>query len=347
MKKVLAIVLCLAMVLATAGCGGSSTTSTASGGDSDSKVYKITYAGTVADTTSMMIRMNEAAEKMNELSGGRLVMTVYPNNQLGDSVSNFQQMQENGSVQMGEMSTAALASFTDLYTPYALPFLFSSKDQAFEYFDNSETAKATAEQFCNDTGVRILGFYDNGARAITNSKHTIKTPADMVGLKIRAMQSDVYIKTFEALGASPIAMSFAEVFTGLQQKNIDGQDVGTALIVSQKFHEVQSYYTDLAHVYDMAPVLVSEQFYQSLPDDLKTILSDCIAEAVANERADYVVNGEAEEAEIAKYCEITHLTDDERAAFKDACSSVYDWYRTAYTDIDLDAIMADIAAIDK
>ena len=342
MKKVLAVLLCLVMVFAMTACGGDS-----NDGGADGEVYKISYAGTVADTTSMMIRMNEAAEKMNELSGGRLVMTVYPNNQLGDSVSNFQQMQENGSVQMGELSAAALSSFTNLYTPYSLPFLFSSKEQAFEYFDNSEQAQAVADQFCQDTGVRIIGWYYNDARTITNSKHAIKTPADMKGLKIRAMQSDVYIKTFEALGSSPISMSFAEVFTGLQQGNIDGQDNGTALTVSQKFHEVQKYYTDLHHVIDMAPILVSEQFYQSLPDDLKTILNDCIAEAVAAERADYDVNGAAEEEEIAKYCEITHLTDDERAAFKDACASVYDWYKTAYTDIDLDAIMAEIEKIDK
>lgn len=340
MKKALAVLLSLVMVFAMTACGGS-------GSDAEGEVYKISYAGTVADTTSMMIRMNEAAEKMNELSGGRLVMTVYPNNQLGDSVSNFQQMQENGSVQMGELSAAALASFTNLFTPYSLPFLFESQEQAFEYFDNSELAKQVEEQFLEDTGVRILGYYDNDERALTNSKHAITKPSDMKGLKIRAMQSDVYIKTFEALGASPISMSFAEVFTGLQQKNIDGQDNGTALTVSQKFHEVQSYYTDLHHVYDIAPILVSEEFYQSLPDDLKTILTDCIAEAVADERADYVVNGKTEEEEIGKYCEITHLTDEQRAAFKEACQPVYDWYRTAYTDIDLDAIQAEIATIEK
>ena len=94
MKKVLAVLLCLVMVFAMTACGDDD------GGSADGEVYKISYAGTVADTTSMMIRMNEAATKMNELSGGRLQMTVYPNNQLGDSVSNFQQMQENGSVQM-------------------------------------------------------------------------------------------------------------------------------------------------------------------------------------------------------------------------------------------------------
>ena len=336
MKKVLAVLLCFIMVLAMTSCGNEN------GKDG---IYKITYAGTVSDTTSMMIRMNEAAEKMEELSGGRLIMTIYPNNQLGDSVSNFQQMQENGCIHMGELSAAALTTFTELYTPYSLPFLFESQEQAFEYFDNSEQAKEVAEKFCEETDVRILGWYDNDERALTNSKHAITKPSDMKGLKIRAMESDIYIKTFEALGASPIAMSFAEVFTGLQQKNIDGQDNGTALTVTSKFHEVQSYYTDLHHVYDVAPILISEGFYQSLPDDLRTILVDCINEAIANERADYVVNGEKEEEEIGKYCEITHLTTEERAAFKEACQPVYDWYKTAYPDIDLDAIQAEIATI--
>lgn len=334
MKKVLALVLCLAMIFTLVACGGSD-----NGGSTEGEVYEITYAGTVADTTAMMICMNEAADQMKEMSDGRLVMTVYPNNQLGDSVANFQQMQENGSVQMGELSSAALASFTDLYTPYSLPFLFKSKEQAFNYFDNSEQAKAVAEKLCSDTGVRILGWYYNDARTLTNSKRAIKTPADMKGLKIRAMQSDVYIKTFEALGASPISMSFAEVFTGLQQGAIDGQDNGIVLTTSQKFHEVQKYYTDLHHVIDMAPILVSEKFYQSLPDDLKEILNTCIAEAVKKERDAY--QGQEIE-EIKKFCEVTNLTDEERAAFREACASVYDWYAGTYKDIDLDAILSEV-----
>lgn len=338
MKKVFAVLLSAVMVFVMTSCGYS---------EGDDGVYKINYAGTVSDTTSMMIRMNEAADKMEELSGGRLQMTVYPNNQLGDSVSNFQQMQVGGCIHMGELSAAALTTFSDLYTPYSLPFLFSSQEQAFEYFDNSEQAAEVAEKFCEETDVRILGWFDNDERALTNSKHAVTKPSDMKGLKIRAMESDIYIKTFESLGASPIAMSFAEVFTGLQQKNIDGQDNGTALTVTSKFHEVQSYYTDLHHVYDVAPILISNDFYESLPEDLQEILVQCINEAVANERADYVVNGEKEEEEIAKYCEVTHLTDEERAAFKEACQPVYDWYKTAYPDIDLDAIQAEIATIDK
>ena len=333
MKKLLAVLLCMVMVFSMAACGG--------GGEEggDAQTFEITYAGTVADTTAMMIYMNEAADKMAELSEGRLTMTVYPNNQLGDSVANFQQMQENGSVQMGELSTAALASFTDLYTPYSLPFLFTDKEQAFNYFDNSEQAQAVAEQFCEDTGVRILGWYYNDARTLTNSKKAIRSPEDMKGLKIRAMQSDVYIKTFEALGASPIAMSFAEVFTGLQQGAIDGQDNGIVLTVSQKFHEVQKYYTDLHHVIDMAPILICEEYYQSMPDDLKQILNDCIAEAVEKERAAYTG---AEIEDVAQYCEVVELTDAERQVFRDACASVYDWYAEAYAHIDLDAIVAEI-----
>ena len=114
------------------------------------------------------------------------------------------------------------------------------------------------------------------------------------------------------------------------------------LTVSQKFHEVQKYFSDLNHVIDMAPILISEEYYQSLPDDLKKILTDCIAEAVEKERAAY--QG-AELEEIKQYCEITNLTDQEREAFKEACASVYDWYAGAYSDIDFDAIQKEIATL--
>lgn len=341
-KKLISALLVAVMTLTMAATTGCSSKSSASGKDG---VYTFVYAGTVADSHPMAIAMKEAAEAMEAASDGRLIMKVYTNNTLGDSRSNIEQMQVNGTIKMGEVGSAALSSFTDIFKPLQLPFLFTSKEQAFEFFDSKE-GKKLDDQSAEEVGVRPLAWFYNDSRTLTNSKHPIETPDDMKGLKIRVQESDLYLKTFTTLGSSPIAMSFAEVFTGLQQGTIDGQDNGVALTVSQKFNEVQSYYTDLHHVIDMAPILVSEEWYQSLPEDLQKILKEEMEQAATRERQLMDEYYEDYMAEIEKTSEITYLTDDQRLAFRDACSSVYDWFYNKYPELNAEELVDYVTNMD-
>ena len=136
MKRIIALALSLVTVMSLAACGGktsgSDNSAAASGGSGDGKVYKITYANTVADSNPQAINAKYMADRMKELSNGRIEMTVFNNNKLGAFSDCFQQMQQpNGTVQMGDVSSASVTQFSDLYTPFALPFLFSSKEQSF------------------------------------------------------------------------------------------------------------------------------------------------------------------------------------------------------------------------
>lgn len=351
LKKLVAFSLCLAMALTMAACGSKSnapassspaSSNAASGGDQT--VYKITYANTVADSNPQAIYAKYMAERMKELSNGRLEMTVFNNNKLGAFSDCFQQMQQpNGTVQMGDVSSASITQFSELYTPFALPFLFANAQQSFNYFDNSETIDAIEEKFLEETNVRVLGYFYNDARALTNSKRAVSTPADCAGLKLRVMTSDVYIKTFEALNAAPVGMQFSELFSALQQGAVDGQDNGLLLSMDSKFNEVQGYYTDLGHVQDTSVIFVSEAFYQSLPADLQEIMVQAAQEAVEAQRQECLDKLDSYLQEMKKTMEVTILTDEQRAEFKAACASVYDWYKSAYPQYDLDAIMDDIA----
>ena len=367
MKKLVAITMCAAMLASLAACSGQSTATTAApattaaaaaettaaaapaettaaAAPADNKVYKITYANTVADANPQAISAKWMADRMKELSGGRIEMTVFNNNKLGAFPDCFAQMQQpNGTVQMGDVSSASVTQFSDVFTPFALPFLFSSKEQSFNYFDNGETIKEVEQKFLDQTNVRVLGYFYNDARALTNSKRAVSSPDDMKGLKLRVMTSDVYIKTFESLGAAPVGMQFSELFSALQQGAVDGQDNGLLLTLDSKFNEVQGYFTDLGHVQDTSVIFISEPFYQSLPEDLQKIVVQAAHEAVehnrnlCNERLDSYLD------ELKKTVDVTILTDEQRAVFKETCQPVYDWYRSEYPDYDLDAIMADIA----
>ncbi|MBQ4426062.1 MAG: TRAP transporter substrate-binding protein [Lachnospiraceae bacterium] len=339
MKKFAAIVLSLLMVLTLVACGGSNTTTEAA-----KTVYKITYANTTADANPQAINAKWLAERAKELSNGQLEITVFNNNKLGAFSDCFAQMQlPTGTVQMGDVSPASVTQFSTAFTPYSLPFLFKNAQQSFDFFDKSDSVKKSEEEFLKETNVRVLGYFYNDARALTNGKKAVATPDDMKGLKLRVMTSDVYIKTFESLGAAPVGMQFSELFSALQTGTVDGQDNGLILSMDSKFNEVQKYYTDLGHVQDTSVIFISEEFWKTLPEDLQKALQQAVDEAVAKERQEYLNKLDSYLTEMKKTMEVTILTDAQRQAFKDACQPVYDWYRGEFSQYDIDAIMADIA----
>ncbi len=332
MKKCLAIILCLVMIFTFAACGNSD-------GDAGQEVFEITWAGTLPDEHPFNQAIYDHIEELEEATDGRVTVKLFPNNQLGDSRSNLEQMQQNGSVQMGEMSGAVLAGFTDMYSALSLPFLFDDLDQALAFMQ-SDYAVSLEDRLAEEVGVRPLYWVYNDSRTLTNSVRPVDSPDDMNGLKIRVMESDVYLETFEALGASPITMSFAEVFSGLQQGTIDGQDNGAAITVSNRFYEVQDYFTDLNHVIDMAPVLISEDYWQSMPEDCQQALREFVKNVCDENTQTVYAQNEEYIDEISQYCEVTRLTDEQRAAFRDACQGVYDWFAATYPNGGLDEILA-------
>ena len=99
-------------------------------------------------------------------------------------------------------------------------------------------------------GITYLGSFHNGFRQLTNSKHAVTTPEDLKGLKIRVPGSAVYMGVFKALGASPTAMSWSEVFTAIQQGTIDGQENGCSVTKSAKMDEIQDYMTIWNYSYE-------------------------------------------------------------------------------------------------
>ena len=347
-NRFLSLALAGALALSLTACGGGNDDPSgggndpAGGGGDEQEVYEIIYAGTVTDTNPITIAFNQMAEQLEERSGGRLKMTLYPNNTLGDTRANIESMQ-NGTVQIGEGSIAPLAMFTDLYMPMSLPFLFSDWDEVWA-FTESEFMQDINDQVAEELGVRVIGWMSNGARCLSNNVRAVSTPADMAGLKIRVMENDIYQETFKALGANPITMSFAELFTGLQQGTVNGQDNATTITNANRFYEVQSYFTDLHHVLDVAPIMVDDAWYQSLPDDLRQIFDETLAENIEYERQLTDEGVEADMEAIATTCEITLLTDEQREAFREACAPVYDWFETQYPDLDLQVYLDAIEA---
>ena len=330
-KRFLALSLALAMCLAMlTGCGGGNDAATDDVGSTDDAAPgtpEVTWVASCAnaDDHPAVQGVHKFAELVEEKSGGRMHIDVFANAQLASDRDCIEGMQMN-TIQSGIMVSSALAGFTDELLVFDLPFLFenSAQGQAVCDSDVGQQILGTLE----DIGIKGLGWMEYGMRNITNSVRPISTPADLAGLKIRVMSSPVFIRMYEVLGANPTPMSFSEVFTGLQQNVINGQENPPTLIYASGFQEVQKYLTLDNHVHNFLAVLTNENWLNSLSADDQQLVKDCVAEMVTTQRSMELEDNDAVVAKLQDAgMEVNELTDEQYQAFVDAVQPMYDEYK--------------------
>lgn len=238
--------------------------------------YVIKIANVTAPEHPLHVGFEKMATIMNEKSGGRIQATAYPSGQLGNlrAISEGLQL---GTIEMGTQSPGGLASFMPLMGVLELPYLYRDNQHVYNVVDG-EIGQELNEKLRATTGIRILGYWMNLYRNTTNSKRPIADPEDFKGLKIRVPETKTVMDTIAALGASPVPMTFGEVYTSLQQGVIDGQENPLSIIWASKLYEVQKYLSLTGHVYSPVVVMISDQFYNSLPEDLQKIVVEAFEE---------------------------------------------------------------------
>jgi len=219
-------------------------------------------------------------DTLERLSGGRVKVDLFPNGQLGDAKSMAQQIRR-GTIGVGSFSSGVFAS---LYYPKLgiidLPFLYSTRAQMVDALStDSKYMSELVNEIATETGVRILGFEPYGFRNFTTKGTQIKSPKDMVGLKMRTQEIVPHQKMMESLGASPTPIPFMELYSALQTGVVDGEENPLATILQQKFYQVQDNLTLSGHLMTIAGIFVNEKWYQSLPEDLRAAVNEAHAEA--------------------------------------------------------------------
>ena len=178
------------------------------------------------------------------------------------------------------------------------------------------------EIIASDGQIRNLGFMELGYRHMTNNVRPINTPDDMKGIKFRTTTSDLRLAVFEALGAQPVSMSFSEVFTGLQQNVIDGQESPLSTIDSSSFAEVQKYLSLTGHFWTNECLLINEKLWDSLPEEWQTILQE---EVDACETRIREKNIQSDEDLVAKLeSEGMEVNEVDKSAFAEKLQPLYD-----------------------
>jgi len=259
--------------------GGSDKGSASKGPEQKPYVMKLAHGVATSDP------LHQTAEKFKELaekySNGRIKIELYPQAQLGDEQALVQSLR-SASIQLSIIYSGNAQASTPSIGAVMLPYLYTTSEEAWKGLD--AVSGELSNRMIKESGARILGFYEKGFRVLTNSKKPIKRIEDMQGLKIRVTPSDIPLQTFKAWGIDPIPMAWAEVFTALQQKVIDGQENPYTTIPSMKFEEVQKYVTEIHYMLWTGPLLVSEKYYQTLPEDIKQVLQKAGKESAEWER---------------------------------------------------------------
>jgi len=256
----------------------------------------------------------EVFKKMvEEKSKGEIVVQLYPAAQLGDARTIVEGVQM-GTIEVGDVENGPMGRFVPEAMLWDLPYIFRDISHVHAVLDGP-IGKEVQEKFLK-IGIRHLGYNDGGFRSFTNSTRPIKSVADLTGLKIRVMESEVMISTINAFGASAIPMAFGELYSALQQGVVDGQENPMNLIESQRFYEVQKYLSQTEHFYYPRQYIVSEKFWQKLSPEHQKIVAEAALAGCATQRERIVVQEiEMLEALIKLGMEATLVKDIDKESF--------------------------------
>lgn len=332
MKKLLGLAVLVLMMVLVSACGSDDDTSADASSDAGTggEEYNLQMSVTVNDSSTWYQAAEKLAEDVSAETDGRIAIEVFPNEQLsgGDSGQTVE-MLSSGAIDLTFNSTIIYSVLDERLGVASAPFLFRDHDEVDQVF-NGAGGEALVE-ILREIGVEPLGYGENGFRQITNSIHEIKSPDDLDDLKLRIPGMTMYIDLFKELGADPSTMTFAEVFTALQQNTIDGQENPIDVIHSSRLDEVQDYMTMWNYSYDPLVLGINKDLFESMSDEDQEIFARLGAEA-AEYQVELARELEAEQiAELEdKGMQLYYPTDAELDAFTDAVQPIYDQYEEVW-----------------
>ena len=243
LKRIVAVVLSVSMLIGCVGCGASSNTESKQEGTS-SKKRIIRIAHSQAETHPEHIGLLKFKEYVEEELGDKYEVQIFPNELLGSQTKAIE-LTQTGAIDFVLVGTPNLENFAKVYEIFSMPYLFTS-EEAYHAAMNDEAYMKKIYESTDDTGLRVVTWYNVGTRNFY-AKKEIKTPEDLKGLKIRVQQSPASVNMANAFGAAASPMSFGEVYTAIQQGVIDGAENNELALTSNKHGEVAKYFSYNKH----------------------------------------------------------------------------------------------------
>ena len=321
MKNFIALTLCLVLILTT-GCGTTAENIPTSDPMQTTETYVWKVAFLSNEESSLYAGIQKFQEEIYKRVGDQVTIEIYLNGQLGSSTDQTIGGLQARTIDFCEATLGNVAEYTTAFMPTNLPYLFLDREIAFELVDG-ETGEKMKDKYEQDAGIKLLCYWENGYRELTNSKREITTPEDCAGLKIRTMSNPIHMAGMTALGINPTPMSWSEMLTALQQKTVDGQENPISMIYEQKIYELQDYVTMTDHFFDFTGLHMSADYYNSLPDHIRTAIDEA-AEIAEQYQREIMAEREAAALQQLKdtgEIQVTELSYEQKEAFQNAAKT--------------------------
>jgi len=284
-----------------------------------------------------MVGAQKFADLITERTKGRIVIKLYPSNQLGKGEREMTEGIQQGAIDLLVTSTGPLGGFSPSINILDFPFLFRNVNHVDLVLDGP-IGRKLLDDF-EKAQIKALSFWENGFRHLTNSKVAVRNVVDAKGLKIRTMENKIHLSAWKDAGLNPTPMAWGEVFTALQQRVIDGQENPIAVFYSSKFWDAgQKYFSLTSHVYSPAPFIMSKKTFDAMPKEDQALFLETSYEVGKFQRK---VNRDAEEAKLKEIAAkgVTVIQDVDRESFKKAMGPTYEAFSSQFPKADIETIM--------
>jgi tripartite ATP-independent transporter DctP family solute receptor len=242
-------------------------------------VLKLGSPSQPADTNVQAYLFFERAVEAR--SDGRVDVQVFHSGQLGDQRDYLESMRM-GSLQAGEVTTSVMSTVADEFEVFNLPYIARSMDHLKAVLDGG-LGEHMNQLLQERAGLRIVSWFIRAPRSIYSARGPINKPDDFAGLKIRVMESPVMVKTFEALGATPVPIAATERYMALQTGVVDAAENSPPVVLTEKEYEVTEYLSVTGHFLSPNVLVMDQNWYSNLPEDLQGIIDRAGHEAGAYE----------------------------------------------------------------
>jgi tripartite ATP-independent transporter DctP family solute receptor len=247
----------------------------------DIREHSIKFASQNNKGHPQVMGMQKFADLVAQKSGNKIRVRLFPGGVLGGDLETVSALQ-GGTIEMTVLNSGILQAQVKDFAAYDFPFLFNN-DKEVDALVDGPFGQALHQKL-QAKGLVGLAYFDLGFRNITNGKHPINKPADIAGLKLRVIQSPIYVDVFKALGANPTPLAWPEVYNALEQGAVDGQENPFTVILNAKLDEVQKYLAITRHIYNPQSVIISKKFWDTLNPDEQKLIQDAATEAAVYQR---------------------------------------------------------------
>ena len=241
----------------------------------------------------------DLARMLDQKSGGKLKLDVVMSNGLAKGEAAHLEGAQLGTIDIVPIGSAPIGGMFDaVYQALDLPFFWSSREQVWKVMDGPIGQELLRRM--DAKGVRGFCFGGGwGFRNMMVNKRPIYTPEDMKGLTMRVQESPAYVAFMKALGANPVPMPYVEVYLAMKQGTIDGMELPSFTMTSDKFQEVTRYYSLTRHSYPPIGYFMNLKRYQSLPPDLQKVVGESMQQTCTVHRR-YEVEREKQDYDVMK-----------------------------------------------